>query len=107
MHIMITMNIIEDENCGHDHHHHDHDHKHDHAHDHHGHDHHAHDDNAHYHDEDMDSISLSTDKPLNPAKFNDWINDVLAQKGEAILRSKGILNLADAGGAAMCSKPCT
>jgi G3E family GTPase len=73
----------EDENCGHDHHNHDH-HDHDHA------------DNAHYHDEDMDSISLSTDKPLNPAKFNDWINDVLAQKGQTILRSKGILNLADA-----------
>lgn len=44
----------------------------------------------------MDSISLSTDKPLNPAKFNDWINDVLASKGQTILRSKGILNLADA-----------
>ncbi|MBL8644605.1 MAG: GTP-binding protein [Rhodospirillaceae bacterium] len=76
-----------------------HGHDHDHKHDHHDHDHHhGHDHGAdeHYHDEDMDSISLSTDKPLNPAKFNDWINDVLASKGQTILRSKGILNLADA-----------
>jgi G3E family GTPase len=65
---------------------HDHGHNHDHDHDHdHGH-----------HVEDMDSISLSSDKPLNPAKFDAWINDVLMSKGQTILRAKGILNLADA-----------
>ncbi|MDX2144711.1 MAG: GTP-binding protein [Rhodospirillaceae bacterium] len=58
----------------------------------HGHDH----DHHHHHVEDMDTISLSSDKPLNPAKFDAWINDVLMSKGQTILRAKGILNLADA-----------
>jgi len=50
----------------------------------------------HHHDEDLESVSLSADKPLNPAKFNEWVNEVLANQGAAILRAKGILNLADA-----------
>src|SRR6201987_6150726 len=54
------------EGDGHDHHHHDHDHGHDHHHDHdHGH---HHGGLKHYHDEDMQSISLKTDKPLDPDK---------------------------------------
>src|SRR4029077_2131971 len=54
------------EGDGHDHHHHDHDHGHNHHHDH---DHkHAHGGLKHYHDEDMQSISLKSDKPLNPDK---------------------------------------
>jgi G3E family GTPase len=59
---------------------------------HHGHDH----GHSHHHVEDMESISLSSDKPLSPAKFDAWINDVLMSKGQTILRAKGILNLADA-----------
>ncbi len=67
----------------------------DHDHHHHGHDH-GHHHHKHYHDEDMDSVSLSSDKPLDPAKFDQWIGDVLMSKGPTILRAKGILNLADA-----------
>jgi G3E family GTPase len=82
------------EEGGHDHHH-DHDHGHDHNHDHnhdHGHHHHG---VKHYHDEDMQSLALSTDKPLNPDKFFPWIQKLVAEDGPAILRSKGILAFRD------------
>jgi G3E family GTPase len=69
----------------------DHDHHHDHDH---GHDHHHHG-LKHYHDEDMQSMSLSTDKPLNPDKFFPWIQKLVADDGPKILRSKGILNFKD------------
>ena len=71
----------------------DHDHHHDHGHDH-GHDHHHHG-LKHYHDEDMQSMSLSTDKPLNPDKFFPWIQKLVADDGPKILRCKGILNFKD------------
>jgi len=81
----------------HDHHHHDHDHNHDH---HHGHDHHHdhghhHHGVKHYHDEEMQSLSLKTDKPLSPDKFFPWIQNLVAEDGPAILRSKGILSFKD------------
>jgi G3E family GTPase len=76
-------------------HHHDHDHGHDHHHDHdHGHGHH-HAGLKHYHDEDMQSVALKTDKPLNPDKFFPWIQDLVAKDGPSILRCKGILNFKD------------
>src|SRR5216110_1745225 len=66
---------IEPEFLAGDHHHHGHDHDHDHehghgdGHDHHHHDH-AHDHGGlkHYHDEDMQSVALRSDKPLDPDK---------------------------------------
>jgi G3E family GTPase len=76
---------------GHHHHDHDHDHHHHHGHDH-GHHHHG---LKHYHDEDMQSLSLRTDKPLDPEKFFPWIQDLVATDGPAILRSKGILAFND------------
>jgi G3E family GTPase len=72
----------------------DHDHDHDHSHEHghsHVHEHHHHG-LKHYHDEDMQSIALSTDKPLNPDKFFPWVQDLVAKEGQKILRSKGILS---------------
>ena len=74
-----------------------HDHDHDHHHDHHGHDHHhdhghSHGGMKHYHDEDMQSLSLRTDKPVDPTKFMPWLQDLVAKDGEKILRSKGILS---------------
>src|SRR5215218_7826226 len=69
---------------GHDH---DHDHDHDHGHDHH----HDHGGLKHYHDEDMQSFSLKTDKALSPDKFFPWIQDLVAKEGPSILRCKGIL----------------
>jgi G3E family GTPase len=68
--------------AGDDHDHHDHDHGHDHDHDH---------GLKHYHDEDMQSLSLRTSKPLDAAKFMPWLQDLIATEGQKILRSKGIL----------------
>jgi G3E family GTPase len=71
------------------------DHDHDHGHDHHHHDHgHSHG-LKHYHDEDMQSFSLRTDKPLDPEKFFPWIQQLVATEGPNILRSKGILSFKD------------
>lgn len=72
---------------------HGHDHDHGHGHDHH----HDHDDGGlkHYHDEDMQSISLNTDKPLSPDKFFPWVQKLVAEDGPAILRCKGILSFKD------------
>lgn len=91
---------VEDE---HDHHHHDHDHS-SHVHDEHcGHDHvhgehcnHGHDHDHHdhaRHDVTVHSISLHSDKPLDANKFNDWMQRLIATKGQDLLRYKGILNL--------------
>jgi len=79
---------------GHDHHHdHDHDHHHGHGH---AHDHgHSHGGLKHYHDEEMQSLSLSTDKPLDPDRFFPWIQDLVQREGPNILRSKGILSFKD------------
>jgi G3E family GTPase len=75
---------------GDDHHHHDHDHHHDHG----GHDR-GHGGLQHFHDEDMKSLSLSTDKALDPEKFFPWIQSLVQQEGQNILRSKGILSFKD------------
>jgi G3E family GTPase len=72
---------------GHDHHHHEHDH--DHPHDH------GHGGLQHFHDEDMRSLSLRTDRALDPNKFFPWIQNLVAQEGKNILRSKGILAFKD------------
>jgi G3E family GTPase len=79
------------EDGGHDHHH-DHGHHH-HGHDHHDHHHHDHGHHGlkHYHDEDMQSLSLHSDKPLDPTKFMPWLQKLVAEDGANILRSKGIL----------------
>jgi G3E family GTPase len=76
------------------------DHDHDqHAHDHHHEDGHAHSHShgglKHYHDEDMQSIALSTDQPLDPDKFFPFIQNLTQAEGPNILRSKGILSLRD------------
>jgi G3E family GTPase len=90
-----------DHDHDHDHHHHDHDHGHDHGHGHdhhHDHDHkhaHHHGGLKHYHDEEMQSISLRTDKPLDSDKFFPWVQDLVQKEGRNILRCKGILSFKD------------
>jgi G3E family GTPase len=71
----------------------DHDHNHDRGHD----GEHAHDHGGlpHYHDEDMQSLSLRTEKPLDPDKFFPWVQDLVAKEGPNILRCKGILAFQD------------
>lgn len=78
------------------------DHDHDHDHHHHGHDHHHHDHGQghghglkHYHDEEMQSLSLKTDKPLDPNVFMPWLQNLVQVEGGKILRSKGILAFHD------------
>lgn len=68
----------------HDHHGHDHGHHHDHDHGHGG--------MKHYHDEDMQSLSLRSDKPLDPTTFLPWLQGLMAAEGAKILRSKGIVS---------------
>jgi G3E family GTPase len=103
--------------AGHEAHSHDHAHHHDghkheehnHGahHDAHKHDEHCHDETCndpthnhhgglkHYHDEDMLSISLKCEKPLDPETFFPWIQDLCQEHGPAIVRSKGILSFKD------------
>ena len=64
-------------------HHHDHDHGH------------SHGGLKHYHDEDMQSLSLRSDKPLDATKFMPWLQNLVASEGQKILRSKGILAFSD------------
>jgi G3E family GTPase len=74
---------------------HDAGHHHDHGHDHHDHEHrHAdhHGGLKHYHDEEMQSISLRSDKPLDADKFFPWVQDLVQKEGPSILRCKGILS---------------
>ena len=79
---------VHDEHCGHDHEHGEHCH---HDHDHH---HHEHEHDHGRHDVTIHSVSLTSDKPLDPLKFEDWMQKLVAEKGTDLLRYKGILNLA-------------
>ena len=92
--LTIEPDFLTAEDDGHDHHH-DHDHHHGHDHDH-GHSHgHSHGGLKHYHDEEMQSISLKSDKPLDPDKFFPWVQNLVQTEGPNILRSKGILSFKD------------
>ena len=73
----------------------DHDHEHDDGH--HHEDAHApgHGGLKHYHDEEMQSIALQTQKPLDPDKFFPWVQDLVQKEGPNILRCKGILAFKD------------
>src|ERR1017187_8612778 len=71
----------------------EHGHERDHSHG--GHDHVVHRGLKHSHDEDMQSVALRSDKPLNPDKFFPWVQDLVATDGPSILRCKGILSFKD------------
>src|SRR5215475_3556581 len=77
----------------HDHHHHDHDHGHHHGDEDGG----AHEGGGlkHYHDEEMQSLALHIEKPLDPDKFFPWVQDLVQKEGPNILRCKGILAFKD------------
>jgi G3E family GTPase len=69
--------------CGHDHHH---DHGHSHGH--------KQDALSPIHDSEITSLSLTSEKPIDGVKFTRWLDAFLAEKGQDILRAKGILNVA-------------
>jgi G3E family GTPase len=73
----------------------DHDHDHDHAHGDGHHHHHAHGGLKHYHDEEMQSLSLASDRAVNPDAFFPWMQELVAKEGPNILRCKGILAFED------------
>lgn len=50
-------------------------------------------DHAHEHDDEVSSVSLTSDEPLHGDVFDQWIGELLASQGADILRSKGILSL--------------
>ncbi len=74
-----------------------HDHKHGHAHDDYGHDH-VHDEHCdhphhHAHDDDVKSFVFRSDKPLNPARLEDFLGSIVQVYGPKMLRYKGVLNM--------------
>ena len=58
----------------------------------HDHGHHHHGGLKHYHDEEMQSISLKSHRPLDADKFFPWVQDLVQKEGPNILRCKGILS---------------
>jgi len=46
----------------------------------------------HQHDDAVASVSLTSDRPLDRERFNGWIGAVLMEKGQDLLRTKGILH---------------
>ncbi len=49
---------------------------------------------GHEHDDDINSLSFEVSRPIDPEKFNAWIGQLLAEKGQDLLRTKGILHYA-------------
>jgi G3E family GTPase len=49
----------------------------------------------HEHDEEIGSLSLTSDRPLHPEKFIPWIQGVTQNFGTDILRMKGIISMVD------------
>jgi len=65
-----------------------------HVHDEHcGHDHHDHGPRGHDHGDDIKGISLSLDRPMNGVRFTQWLDQLLGQQGQNILRAKGIIDV--------------
>jgi G3E family GTPase len=48
-------------------------------------------DDEHQHDSDIASMSFEVARPIDPEKFNVWIGRLLQEKGQDLLRTKGIL----------------
>ena len=71
---------VHDEHCGHDHHDHDHG---------------AHASGArgHAHEDDIKGVSVSVDGPMNGVKFTAWLDKLLGEQGQNILRAKGIIDV--------------
>ncbi len=52
------------------------------------------DTDEHSHNDDIASMSFEAKRPIDPEKFNAWIGELLANKGQDLLRTKGILSYA-------------
>ena len=49
----------------------------------------------HEHDSEVNSVAFEVSRPIDPEKFNTWMTDLLAAKGQDLLRTKGILAYPD------------
>jgi G3E family GTPase len=49
----------------------------------------------HSHSDTVNSVSFEVSRPIDPEKFNAWISTLLAEKGQDLLRTKGILAYAN------------
>jgi G3E family GTPase len=49
-------------------------------------------DDEHEHDDTITAVSLTSDAPIDTERFNEWIGTVLAEQGQDLLRTKGILH---------------
>ncbi len=49
----------------------------------------------HEHNDDVLSMSFEVGRPIDPERFNAWISTLLAEQGQNLLRTKGILAYAD------------
>ena len=45
----------------------------------------------HEHNDDIASMSFEVSRPIDPERFNQWISTLLQEKGQDMLRTKGIL----------------
>ena len=54
------------------------------------------DDRHHRHGEDIRTLALAIDEPIDWARFGVWLTMLINRHGDALLRVKGILNVADA-----------
>jgi G3E family GTPase len=52
-------------------------------------------DSEHEHNDDINSMSFELEAPVDPEKFNAWIGVLLAERGQDLLRTKGILGYKD------------
>jgi G3E family GTPase len=50
------------------------------------------DNDEHEHNDEVTSVSFEVDRPIDPERFNAWIGVLLAEKGQDLLRTKGILH---------------
>ncbi|NBX65514.1 MAG: GTP-binding protein [Proteobacteria bacterium] len=48
---------------------------------------------SHNHDSSVQSVAFSTDRAVIMGRFEEWIGQTLAEQGQNILRSKGVLNI--------------
>jgi G3E family GTPase len=49
-------------------------------------------DDTHEHNDDIASMSFEVESPIDPERFNAWIGALLAEQGQNLLRTKGILS---------------
>ena len=64
-------------------------------------------DSEHEHNDDINSMSFELTRPIDPEKFNAWIGQLLAEKGQDLLSDQGHPALRWRGSHASPSRRCT